>query len=130
MGKDFYFRDPSSVSASPGFTWGRSGTVTDGTWLLNDTGPANKSGRRNFLSGAEVIKVFVSSEVIATFDVEVYEHTGIGTEVLLDTVSVVAKRSDDFSTSISLTTGKELSVKIANGTATNPQVGLIIIGKL
>jgi len=125
-----FFQDTLSVSASPGFTWRRSGNTTTGTWLLNDTVPSNKAGRRNFLVNAEVIKIFVSCEVAATFDIEVYEHNGSGTEVLLGTVNIIAVRSDDFDVSFSITTGKELAIRTATGACKNPQVGLIVSGDL
>jgi len=116
------------VSASPGFTWGKSGNLISGTWLLNDTVPSNKAGRRNFLENAEVIKVFVSSENTDTFDISIYEHTGSGTEVLVGTVSIVAARSGDFDVTWSITTGKELAVQVSSGSAKNVQVGILIAG--
>ncbi|MCP3684543.1 MAG: hypothetical protein GY861_17900 [bacterium] len=124
-----YFQDTLSVSASPGFTWGRSGNVASGTWLLNDTVPSNKAGRLNFLIDAEVISIFVSSETVSTFDVSVYEHSG-GVPSLVGTVSVVAQRGGDFTVSLPLTTGQEIAVQISSGSAKNPQVGLIINGGL
>lgn len=126
--KTEFFKDPSKVSASPGFTWGRSGNCPDGTWLLNDSVPSNKAGRRIFLNGAGIIKIFVSCENSSTFDVVVYEHSGSGSEVVVGSVSLVAQRSADFDVDLGLTTGKELSVRIENGAAQNPQVGLIITG--
>lgn len=125
-----YNRSQLGVSASPGFTWGRSGNLPSGTWLQNDTVPSNTAGRRVFLSNPEIIKVFVSSEGVDTFDIGIYEHTGSGTEVLLNTVSVVAARGGDFDVSISPTTGKELAIRLETGSAKNVQVGLILIGDL
>lgn len=117
-----------ATSASPGFTWGASGNVVN-AWLLNDTVPSNKAGRPIFLNSAEIGNIFVANENINTFDVAIYEHVGVGTEILLVTVNIVAARSAGFTVSVPITTGKELGVKIV-GSAKNPVVSLIIKGTL
>lgn len=124
-----YFQDTLSVSASPGFTWGKSGNTPNNTWLLNDTVPSNKAGRRNFLTNGSITRVFVSSQDTDTFDISIYEHTG-GVPTFLGAVSIVAARGGDFVTNIAITTGSELAVRITGGNAKNPQVGLIIAGDL
>lgn len=118
-----------AVSASPGFTWGRSGNIPTNTWLLNDTVPSNKAGRRVFLANAQVINVFVSNETSGTFDVGVYEHTG-GVPSLIGTVSVVSARGGSFTTAFAITTDSELATRVTSGSAKNIQVGLIISGDL
>lgn len=116
------------TSASPGFTWGSSGNVTSGTWLLNDTVPSNKSGRAIFLTGATLEHIFVRCELAATFDIKIYEHNG-ATYTLITTVSIVAARAGDFAiASLPLTTGKELAMQLANGSAKNPVVGCVLKG--
>lgn len=122
-------RDATDVSASPGFTWGKSGNVTSESWLLNDTVPSNKSGRAIFINNPSLEAIFVRCENASTFDLEVYEHDSI-TFTLITTVSVVAARALDviFPTPLSLTTGKELAVKLVNGSAKNPVAGCILKG--
>jgi hypothetical protein len=116
------------TSASPGFTWGSSGNTTSNTWLLNDSVPSNKAGRRIFLNNATLEAVFISCENPATFDVEVYEHDGT-TFTLITTVNVVAARGGEFPiASLPLTTGKELAVKLVNGSAKNPVAGCVLNG--
>ena len=114
-----------STSASPGFTWGRSGNVSADTWLLNDSVPSNKSGRAIFLNNAVLIHIFSRSENISTYDLEIYEHDGI-TYTLITTVNIVAARGGDFLLSVPLTTGKELGIKLVNGSAKNPVCGCIL----
>jgi len=128
-GDIFYTKDPASISASPGFTWGRSGNCPANTWLLNDTVPSNTAGRRNFLNNARIIRVFVSNENINTFDIGVYEHTG-GAHSLLGTVSIVAARGADFAVNLAVTTGSELALRVLSGSAKNVQAGLIMTGNL
>ena len=116
------------TSASPGFTWGSSGNVTAGSWLVNDTVPSNKAGRSIFLSNATLEYVFVRCEDATTFDMEVYEHDGT-VYTLITTVSVTAARAGDFPiASLPLTTGKELAMKMSSGSAKNPVVGCVLKG--
>ena len=116
------------TSASPGFTWGGSGNVTANSWLLNDTVPSNKAGRAIFLSNATLEYVFVRCENATTFNIEVYEHDG-ATFTLITTVTVTAARIGDFPiASIPITTGKELAMKLTNGSAKNPVVGCVLRG--
>ena len=59
-GRDQYFIDPAEQianSASPGFTYGRSGNLPSSTWLLNDTVPCNQSGRVNYLNNCFIKKM-------------------------------------------------------------------------
>lgn len=116
------------TSASPGFTWGSSGNVTSGSWLLNDTVPSNKAGRSIFLTGATLEYVFVRCELASTFSIEVYEHDGT-TYTLITTVTITAARAGDFPVaSLPLTTSKELAMKLSSGSAKNPVVGCVLKG--
>jgi hypothetical protein len=120
------------VSASPGFSFGRSGNVTAGTWFSTVGGvPSNKAGITVALSNPEVTKVYVANEDISTFDVEVYEHQGneIGL-TLIGTVNVVASRSASFTVSYAVTSGEQLAVKIVNGSAKNCNIGLQLKGNV
>jgi hypothetical protein len=119
------------VSASPGFSWGRSGNVIAGTWLQNDTVPSNKSGRTVALLNPEVTSVFVANEDVSTFTVDVYEHDGneIGIS-LLGSSSVTATRSATFLVSYAVTSGRQLAIRIGTGSAKNPVVGLQLKGNV
>jgi hypothetical protein len=118
------------TSASPGFTWGDSGNVTSNSWLLNDTVPSNKAGRLIYLTNPALETVFVTNQNINTFDLEVYEHDGT-TFTLITTVSVVAARSGTFPvSSLALTSGKELAVKLVNGSGKNVVVGIQLSGTI
>jgi len=121
------------LSASPGFTWGMSGTVRN-QWILNDTVPSNRTGRTFPFYNGTLEQISVSNEVPNTFDVLVYEHDGT-TYTLLTTVNMVTQRSGNFIvTGINVTRGKELAVYIASATgsdkATNPVVSLILGGSI
>ena len=120
-----------ATSASPGFTWGKSGNVSANTWLLNESVPSDKAGRLNFLYNAYIDTVFVSNELPNTFNLQIYEHDGT-TYTLLTTVSLVALRAKSFAlgTSITVTKDKELAVKLVAGSGKNVVCGLLIKGSL
>lgn len=119
------------VSASPGFTWGRSGNIVSGTWLNNDEVPSNKAGRTVALTSPIITQVFVANEDVNTFDIGLYEHQGneVGL-TLLGTVSVVAARSAVFTVSISATSGRQLATRISSGTAKNLVIGVQLKGSV
>lgn len=119
------------ISASPGFTWGRSGNITAGSWLLNDTVPSNLTGRNIFLYNAQIEMIYTSNELVNTYDLSIYEHDGT-TYSLLSTISVVAAKSVEsyLSTPVSITKGKELAAKIETGSGKNITAGLLMRGTL
>lgn len=122
-----------SFSASPGFTWGKSGVVTSSTYLLNDSVPSNKTGRRNFLSNSELVYIYTSNELSTTYSIDIIEHDKV-TFTVLGTYTVVSDYGDDFYVSgVYLTTGKELAVRISPSSANNPKevvAGVLIKGDL
>jgi hypothetical protein len=122
----------AAVSASPGFTWGRSGNVVANTWLLNDSVPSNKAGRTTMIGSGVIERVSVGTEDLNTYDLEIYEHDGneIGL-TLLHTVNVVSTRSQQFSTpNIAITQGKQIAIKLSTGSAKNIVIGLIAKGTI
>jgi hypothetical protein len=116
-------------SASPGFTWGRSGNLPTDTWLLNDTVPSNRAGRIVMLSNVKITNIFIATEDIDTYDLTIYEHDGDEINLTaLTTVSVVALRAAQFTVDISISQGKQLAARITNGSAKNMVAGCIIKG--
>lgn len=115
-------------SASPGFSWGRSGNVSSGTWLQNETVPSNTTGRNFPFYNGKLTEVSVSNENVNTFSVELYEHDGT-VFTLLATVSLSAQRSKVQSfTGVSVTKGLELAVKVSSGSGKNIVVQAILKG--
>lgn len=109
-----------ATTATSTFSWGRSGTVSSGTWLQNETVPSNTAGRTIGMTSPTLERLFISNESVNTFDIEVYQHDGT-TYTLLTTVSMVAQRANyfDFAPPIVCTTGKEMAVKISSGSCKN-----------
>lgn len=123
-----------ATSASPGFTWGRSGNTPAGTWLQNDTVPSNKSGRTVFLQNALVKKVFIANEDASILSVDVYYHDGNEVSLTLaGTVTTTAVRTSEFDVSYSIPKGKQLALKLSDTSATaakNIVTGVLISGNL
>ena len=118
-----------AVSASPGFSFGRSGNVPANTWLNNETVPSNKAGRFVYITGATVTRVFVSSENIDTYDVQVYWHEGDEINLtLIGTVNIVAARGGAFTVNFPVPDNKQLALKVVNGSAKNIIAGLQLQG--
>lgn len=116
------------VSTSPGFSWGRSGNTTNGTWLLNETVPSNISGRTFPLHNGILYEVSVSNENANTFNIEIYEHDKI-TYTLLATISLVSETSKTQSfTGINITRGKEIAAKVTGGSCKNVVVQALFKG--
>lgn len=120
--------DKVAISASPGFTWGKSGNITN-AWLVNDTVPSNLSGRNIFLHNAKIEMIYTKNEKISTYDLTIYEHDGT-TYTPLRTISVVGARGVEVTVDppVSATQGKDLAAKITSGSAKNPTAGLLMVG--
>ena len=122
-------RQIAAVTASPGFTWGDSGNVSSGSFLLNDTVPSNKAGRAVPLKDAKITKVFVTNEITNTFDVQILKRLGPGSFSVLTTISLTAQRKKVQSyTNVNVDEEDELAVRTAVGSCKNPVVGVIIVG--
>ena len=118
-----------ATSASPGFSFGRSGNVSAGTWLQCETVPSNKAGRFVYITTPTIEKLFVSNETISTYTIEIYEHEGDETNLtLLDSKTVTASRGDSFTVGVSATTGRQLALRLSSGSAKNIVAGLELSG--
>jgi hypothetical protein len=110
------------ASASPGFTFGRSGTVTKGSFLLVDTVPSNKTGRFVYIYNAVITKVFVGAAPSTTYTVEVMSHAGDGTSLTsLGTLTVTSAYGGSATVSWPVANGLQLCVRVAPGSANAPK---------
>lgn len=117
------------ASASPGFSWGRSGNNTSGTWLLNEGVPSNKSGRLVFINSPTLAQIFTASEDLATYTLTIYEHEGDEINLtVIDTLVVTNSRGANKLSNVNLTPGRQIAVRITSGSARNIIVGAIIKG--
>jgi hypothetical protein len=118
------------ASASPGFSWGRSGSTGAGTWLLNDGVPSNKSGRTIVLGDSKIVKIFSATEDANTYTLSLYWHEGNEINLtFLATLTVTASRSGNSGTiSVPVPNGKQLAAQLATGSAKNIVAGMVIQG--
>jgi len=110
------------TSASPGFSFGRSGNISKGAYLQNDSVPSNIVGRYVYISSAYVTKVFVGNELSGTFKYEVLYHNinEVGL-TLLGSVTVTATYGGAFTVSWAVPTGTYLCIRVASDSTDAPK---------
>ena len=120
-------------SANPGFIFGRGGNSSNNTWLLNNDVPSNITGIPYGLSGGNLLQVWVASENVDTYSIEIYRH--LGDEValtLLTTVSVVSTRQAFFGIpdfgSVPILSNVQIATRLVGGSAKNIKVSVFIGG--
>lgn len=121
------------VSASPGYTFGKSGNVNSGTFLQQETVPSNITGRTIGVNNGFVTEIAAGSQDADTYDLEIYSHDGNSINLtLLTTVSVVAARIATFllGSPVAVAKGKQLAVKVSSGSTKNPSAVVIVKGSL
>ena len=119
-----------TVSASPGYSFGRPGNSPNNTWMYR-TGsvPSNRTGITVGFTNPVITLVTVANENINTFDITLYEHEGDEINLTaLGTVSVIAARSGEFSVSFTMTQGRQLATRITSGSAKNVGVDVQLSG--
>jgi hypothetical protein len=121
-------------SSSPGFTYGRSGTLPSSTWLLADTVPCNLSGRVNFLNNCKIVRIVSANQVADVIKIGVYSHDGDEVNLtLLATVTTAATKTNIFTVSVSVPYNKQLAVRVepnSPSSGKNMEVGLLLNGDL
>jgi hypothetical protein len=106
-----------NTSASPGFSFGRSGNTVAGTYLQNETVPSNVSGRWVYINNAIVQRVFVSNELSTTYKIEILYHDGNEVGLTsLGTVTVTAAKGGAFSVNWSVPANKQIAIRMATDT--------------
>ena len=121
-----------SVSASPGYSFGRSGNLPNNTWLYR-TGsvPSNRTGITVGFVNPVITKITVANENINTFDITLYEHEGDEVNLTsLGTVSIIASRSAEFNVNFPMTQGRQLSARVTSGSAKNVGVDVQLSGTI
>jgi hypothetical protein len=120
-------------SSSPGFGFGRSGSLSQNTWLrrIGDI-PSNRTGVTINVVNPVVTRVAVSNRNNETFDVEIYEHDGDSDNLtLLGTVNVVNDTGGQFNVNFPATEGRQLAVRLGStstGSVRDLGVDLIVKG--
>ena len=118
------------AGSSPGFSFSRSGSMLEGTWLNRAGGVgSNRAGISVFINNPVVTIVSCTTEDLHTYDVTVYEHDGDEINLTaLGTVSVVNQRTKTFEVSWTAHKGKQIAVKVTSGSAGNLGVDIQLKG--
>jgi len=118
------------VSASPGYQYGRSGTVTQGTYLNVVGGvPSNRAGITVALTNPVITQVYVACQDLDTFQVEIFEHDGNEQNIQYKGfVQMTNQRAGTFTVNIPITSGRQLATRTNFGTCKNLNVGLQLQG--
>lgn len=117
------------ASASPGFSFGRNGSLSQNTWLRRPGNvPSNRAGVTINISNPVIVKVACANRNVETYDVEVYEHDGNESGLtLLGTVTVTSATSDSFNVNFPATEGRQLAVRLGStGTGNVRDLGVDI----
>lgn len=120
-----------SQSASPGFSWGKSGTVNTNSWLLNEGVPSNTSGRVVTFSNAKIERIYSATQNLDSYTISIYEHEGDEINLTLLTTLVVSssRKGDSGAISVNVTMDRQIGIKITSGSAKNMIVGMILSGE-
>jgi hypothetical protein len=116
--------------ASTALTWGGLGTITKGSYLLNEAVPSNVAGRIVPLSYCAIREVSVSTENAYSYKLNIQTRSG-AIFTTISTVTVTAARTAVFDVNVSVNKGDELAVRVDPTSIDNPKnivVGLIIKG--
>jgi len=116
---------------SPGFSFGRSGTTTSGTYLQTIAGvPSNKSNIPVNITLPKIVRITAGTEDLDTYTLQIYEHEGNEINLtLLTSISSVAVRSADSGViSVTMTSGRRLAAFLSAGSGKNLTVQLIVKG--
>ena len=104
------------ASASPGFSFGKSGLLYDGDWL-NRAGdvPTNRTGVTIGIDNPVVYQIACSNRAIDTYTITIYEHDG--NQVNLNTLGSVTVTNDTggiYDVNFPATKGMQIAVKLTD----------------
>lgn len=119
------------TTASPPFSFGRSGNNSSGTWMQRVGGaPSNRSGVNVGFSDPKLVKVNCNTEDANTYELGIYQHQGDEINLtLITTVSIISSRNGSFLLDVPLTEDWQLGVRIESGSAKNIGVDITLGGK-
>lgn len=116
------------ASASPGFSFGRSGTSNAGTYLQVDGVPSNQAGRIVPLTSAFISDIFISCQTAATFSIQIQKRVGnVFTTIFTQTITASRVFTGPV-IGVSVNLGDELCCRVSSGSVNNVVVGVIVKG--
>lgn len=121
----------ASVSASPGFTWGRSGNLPNNTYLLCDTVPSNIASRVATINGY-IAKIFVTQRNSTAFTFAVETRVGaVFTTIYTGVVPATRKVILVPTPQVNVAIGDEICIRISNtGNPQDVDLGILLKGSI
>lgn len=104
------------ASASPGFSFGRSGYLSDGDWLkrAGDV-PSNRTGVTIGIDNPVVYQIACSNRSVDTYTITIVEHEGNQVNLnTLGSVSVDNATGGIFEVNFSATKGMQIAVQLTS----------------
>lgn len=117
------------ASASPGFSFGRNGNLSQNTWLRRPGNvPSNRAGVTVNINNPVITQIACANRNVETYDVDIYEHEGNQVNLtLLGSVTVTAATSEIFDVNFPATKGRQLAVRLGStGTGNVRDLGVDI----
>lgn len=105
-----------AVSASPGYSYGRSGNVTPGAFLYRPGSvPSNITGIPIGIVNPYVSNVSIGNQDADIIKVTIWEHDGDGINITsIGSVTTDGSRSYTASVNFTVTAGKQIAVSVAS----------------
>lgn len=116
------------AESTPGFSFGRSGTCSAGTYLQIDSVPSNRAGRIVPFEAAFLANVFIVCENNSTFTIEIQKRVGNTFTTVHTSTVTSARKFTEIVENVEFVLGDEVCLKIGSGSCSNVIVGLIIKG--
>lgn len=128
----WYPTSPRAIpSASPGFTWGRSGNLPNNTYLLCDTVPSNIASRVATINGY-IAKIFVTQRNSTAFTFAVETRVGaVFTTIYTGVVPATRKVILVPTPQVNVAIGDEICIRISNtGNPQDVDLGILLKGSI
>lgn len=123
-------RQRTGVSASPGFTWGRSGNIPDGAYLLHQSVPSNISSLPVPLGAGVITTIFFEQETSSTFDLVIFTKPSFAVVYQKTFTGTYAVYEIPTASRPAVSNLNRLGMQIKNGSAKNIVAGLLATGTL
>lgn len=128
--------DKVGLSASPGFSYGRAGSIAANTFLNRPGGtPSNQTGVNFGLENGSLDVVATGSAGSDTYSLTVFQHDGAySNPTTIAVISVTASSKEvltkdiDFTQVGALVQNRQIAVELTTGSATNIGVDLQLSG--
>lgn len=109
-------------SSSPTLLFTRRGVVDVNDWLLLGEVSSNRTGSRNLLDDAEIVRVTIDNDRTTTFSITFYEHDGFLANLnTLGTLTVTSAIGDVFDLNFPISDDRQIAARMTSFTGQRPR---------